>query len=338
MGISVARRAGGRADGSVSRIGWRTRWSATPPTRRRSRSRSSARSWSSTTSGWWRWPARSSSSPLDGRPVRRHAARSWCRPASRCGSAAALRGARAYLAVAGGIDVPPVLGSRATHLPSAMGGLGGPRAHGRRSPAAAVGRRAGAPAALVRPRHADRRRCRTAARRFACCRGRKRDRFAPTRSTRCSRRRTRSPPTRIAWDSGSTGRALTHARGADIISDATPLGVAAGAGVGPADSADGRSADDRRLSEDRDGDHRRHRPGRPARRRATRSRSPSARRGEALAALIAQEQRADGGRGGGVDDATSRPRCARRSADRVAARTCRSRRSRRSASAGRPTG
>jgi antagonist of KipI len=35
------------------------------------------------------------------------------------------RGARACLAVAGGIAVPPVLGSRATHLPSAMGGLDG---------------------------------------------------------------------------------------------------------------------------------------------------------------------------------------------------------------------
>lgn len=34
-------------------------------------------------------------------------------------------GARAYLAVAGGIDTPPVLGSRSTHLVSRMGGLSG---------------------------------------------------------------------------------------------------------------------------------------------------------------------------------------------------------------------
>ncbi|MEZ5290338.1 MAG: biotin-dependent carboxyltransferase family protein [Vicinamibacterales bacterium] len=34
-------------------------------------------------------------------------------------------GARAYLAVAGGIDVPPVLGSRSTHLVSRMGGIDG---------------------------------------------------------------------------------------------------------------------------------------------------------------------------------------------------------------------
>jgi len=36
-----------------------------------------------------------------------------------------LRGARAYVAISGGIDVPVVLGSRATHLPSAMGGFEG---------------------------------------------------------------------------------------------------------------------------------------------------------------------------------------------------------------------
>ena len=35
------------------------------------------------------------------------------------------RGARAYLAIAGGIAVPPVLNSRSTHLPSAMGGFEG---------------------------------------------------------------------------------------------------------------------------------------------------------------------------------------------------------------------
>jgi KipI family sensor histidine kinase inhibitor len=35
------------------------------------------------------------------------------------------QGARAYVGVAGGIDVRPVLGSRATHVPSAMGGFDG---------------------------------------------------------------------------------------------------------------------------------------------------------------------------------------------------------------------
>jgi antagonist of KipI len=36
-----------------------------------------------------------------------------------------LRGSRAYIAISGGITTPPALGSRATHLPSAMGGLEG---------------------------------------------------------------------------------------------------------------------------------------------------------------------------------------------------------------------
>ena len=36
-----------------------------------------------------------------------------------------VQGARAYLAVAGGIETPPVLGSRATHLVSRMGGFDG---------------------------------------------------------------------------------------------------------------------------------------------------------------------------------------------------------------------
>jgi antagonist of KipI len=44
---------------------------------------------------------------------------------SRISISRAERGARAYLAVAGGIDVPPVLGSRSTYLPGGFGGLEG---------------------------------------------------------------------------------------------------------------------------------------------------------------------------------------------------------------------
>jgi KipI family sensor histidine kinase inhibitor len=47
------------------------------------------------------------------------------RPGMRLRFGARRHGARAYIAVAGGIDVPAVLGSRATHLPSAMGGVAG---------------------------------------------------------------------------------------------------------------------------------------------------------------------------------------------------------------------
>ena len=44
---------------------------------------------------------------------------------SRVSISRAARGARAYLAVAGGIDVPTVLGSRSTYLPGGFGGLEG---------------------------------------------------------------------------------------------------------------------------------------------------------------------------------------------------------------------
>ena len=56
------------------------------------------------------------------------------------------RGARAYLAIAGGIAVPPVLNSRSTHLPSAMGGLEGrPLRAGDRLPLGKTGKRGRTP-------------------------------------------------------------------------------------------------------------------------------------------------------------------------------------------------
>ncbi|PTM97561.1 5-oxoprolinase subunit C family protein [Mycoplana dimorpha] len=54
---------------------------------------------------------------------------SWWAETARAGETLTLglprRGARAYLALAGGVDVPPVLGSRATDLKSGFGGLEG---------------------------------------------------------------------------------------------------------------------------------------------------------------------------------------------------------------------
>ena len=61
---------------------------------------------------------------LDGSPVPIHSARE-------CAAGSVLRfgerhgGARTYLAVDGGFDVPPVLGSRATHVISGLGGIDG---------------------------------------------------------------------------------------------------------------------------------------------------------------------------------------------------------------------
>ncbi|HWC45490.1 MAG TPA: biotin-dependent carboxyltransferase family protein, partial [Casimicrobiaceae bacterium] len=47
-----------------------------------------------------------------------------CIPAETTLSAAsAVRGCRGYLAIAGGVDVPPVLGSRSTYLRAALGGV-----------------------------------------------------------------------------------------------------------------------------------------------------------------------------------------------------------------------
>lgn len=49
----------------------------------------------------------------------------WLPAGSRVSITRALRGARAYLAVAGGIDVPAVLGSRSTYIPGRFGGFEG---------------------------------------------------------------------------------------------------------------------------------------------------------------------------------------------------------------------
>ena len=58
-----------------------------------------------------------------------------------------LRGSRAYIAISGGITTPPALGSRATHLPSAMGGLEGRALRSRdRLPLAAAARSSSRPA------------------------------------------------------------------------------------------------------------------------------------------------------------------------------------------------
>jgi antagonist of KipI len=134
-----------------------------------------------------------------------------------------MRGTRAYLAVAGGFDTPPVLGSRATHLPSMMGGIAGraliagdrlpcgpPRLSstpGRVQSGAALGAvPEGGTTLRVLP-------------------GPQTDRFSEG-----ALEALQSAPYRIAPNSNRMGFSLngprlTHSRGADVISDATPLGV-----------------------------------------------------------------------------------------------------------------
>jgi antagonist of KipI len=131
-------------------------------------------------------------------------------------------GARAYLAVSGGIAVPPTLGSRSTHLVSAMGGVGG-RAliAGDRlplgDPSPSQGRALAPQRAIVAlpDRHAT----------VRVLPGPQVDYFTPDALDVLQ-----SAPYILAHNSDRMGfrlkgPRLTHARGADIISDATPLGV-----------------------------------------------------------------------------------------------------------------
>ena len=133
-------------------------------------------------------------------------------------------GARAYLAVAGGFDVPATLGSRSTHLLTAMGGFNGrvlragdrlplglaglsgpPRGGHYRRPGDEI--RQGEPAILrILP-------------------GPQEDRFVNG-----SLQTLQSAPYEVGADSDRMGfrlkgPSLIHSRGADIISDATPLGA-----------------------------------------------------------------------------------------------------------------
>ena len=132
------------------------------------------------------------------------------------------RGARAYLAIAGGIAVPPALGSRATHLVSAMGGFDGRSLKaGDRVPLGnqSASRRA-ARAPLEPP--------------VALPDGHARLRVLPGPQVEYfgahALEALQSAPYVIAHHSDRmgfrlTGPALALARGADIISDATPLGA-----------------------------------------------------------------------------------------------------------------
>ena len=134
-----------------------------------------------------------------------------------------LRGARAYVAISGGIGVAPTLGSRATHVISAMGGLDGrPLKAGDRVPLGDPMRARNTMSAQPRsPLFAlpeGRARIRVLA-------GPQQDYFRPE-----ALEVLQSAPYTISNTSDRMGfrmdgPALTHARGADIISDATPLGV-----------------------------------------------------------------------------------------------------------------
>jgi antagonist of KipI len=145
-------------------------------------------------------------------------------------------GSRAYLAVEGGVDTPPVFGSRATHLPSGMGGLGGRRlAAGDSLP---LGARPPSPkareGALMREVTAALRACERLQRdsagedrlhgRVRVLGGRHRDRFASDAMAALQ-----SAPYVIGQASNRMGfrldgPALQMASAANLLSEATPVG------------------------------------------------------------------------------------------------------------------
>jgi antagonist of KipI len=135
---------------------------------------------------------------------------------------ARVQGARAYLAVGGGIAVPPVLGSRSTHVISAMGGHEGRALRaGDRLPlgqAAPTRRAARPPDDLIVPLPAGHARVRVLP-------GPQRDRFSKEALDVLQ-----ASPYAVAQNSDRmgfrlVGPPLAHADGADIVSDATPLGA-----------------------------------------------------------------------------------------------------------------
>ncbi|HEV8345548.1 MAG TPA: biotin-dependent carboxyltransferase family protein [Vicinamibacterales bacterium] len=131
-------------------------------------------------------------------------------------------GARAYLAIAGGLAIPPTFGSRSTHLISAMGGVEGRALKaGDRLPLGDTSRARRSAAALSQPlvplpdHHA----------RLRVLPGPQAEYF-----TAGALDLLQSQPYVVGQNSDRMGfrlegPRLTHARGADIISDATPLGV-----------------------------------------------------------------------------------------------------------------
>lgn len=132
-------------------------------------------------------------------------------------------GARAYVAIEGGVDVSPLLGSRATHVQSGMGGWQG-RAL-RRGDTIPLGP---AHRAFTPARRAPGRRTTPEMHAPAVLRvlpGPQDDRFAGNAMDVLT-----SAPYRVGEDSNRmgfrlAGPALAHLDAADIVSDATPLGA-----------------------------------------------------------------------------------------------------------------
>jgi len=144
------------------------------------------------------------------------------RPGDVLGFQMASAGCRAYLAVGGGIDVPLVLGSRATYLRGRLGGFGG-RALQKgdalpvglsRAGSAREGRTVPAP---LRPTYLAERECRVIL-------GPQDDRFTPEGIQAFLEGPYDVTPQADRMGYRLKGPVITHARGHDIVSDGIPLG------------------------------------------------------------------------------------------------------------------
>ena len=131
-------------------------------------------------------------------------------------------GCRAYLAVAGGIDVPLALGSRATYLRGRLGGLGGQALQkgdalpvGAPPPGAAREGRTVPPA--LRPAYPAERECRVIL-------GPQDDRFTPEGIGAFLEGPYDVTPQADRMGYRLKGPVIAHARGHDIVSDGIPLG------------------------------------------------------------------------------------------------------------------
>jgi antagonist of KipI len=131
-------------------------------------------------------------------------------------------GCRAYLAVAGGLDVPLALGSRATYLRGRLGGLGGrPLQKGDALPVGAPPREA-APegrevSPALRPAYPAERECRVIL-------GPQDDRFTPEGIRAFLEGPYDVTPQADRMGYRLKGPEIAHARGHDIVSDGIPLG------------------------------------------------------------------------------------------------------------------
>jgi len=131
-------------------------------------------------------------------------------------------GCRAYLAVAGGIDVAPALGSRATYLRGRLGGLGG-RALQKgdalplgASPSVALAEPRTVPPSL-RPAYPAERECRVIL-------GPQDDRFTPEGIRAFLEGPYDVTPQADRMGYRLNGPEIAHAHGHDIVSDGIPLG------------------------------------------------------------------------------------------------------------------